>query len=179
MIYDIMAYPCQIACLQEANDDLLLQLATPLDDGAHAGETRRPSAKFLGVLCAEHKSSLMCCARESLARGIRILIFHRVFDGHYTMNSKGKSQRKGAVSRIMIAFVKMRYSESAVAGMRVKPRSAMRFGSPMRTFIAGRRNEIWKAAGRPTNAFGTCWRNTLLSFDLAFYAEISTWHCSL
>ena len=82
----------------------------PTDPGAQGPPgDQRPGSKFIGIRGPEPQSSLMICARESLSSGIRLLLFHRILDGTYRPKSGQKSKVKGAVSRIMIASVKMRY----------------------------------------------------------------------
>ena len=116
---DIKSGPCQVLCLQEANEELLLYLRSPLEGSAKdkraegnegvKGEPR-PEGQFIGVRGPDPKSGLMICARASLVLGIRLLIFHRIYDGAYRATQKRKkATTKGAVSRIMIASLKMRH----------------------------------------------------------------------
>jgi hypothetical protein len=85
-------------------------------DASEVTEGRRGS-QFIGVRGDEKQSSLMFCARQSVVAGVRLLLFHRMIDGQYKVQAKGKKERgeqrerkaKVAVSRIMIASAKMRY----------------------------------------------------------------------
>ena len=115
---DIKSGPCQILSLQEANEDLLLYLRSPLEVSAKEKRAEgnegvkgepRPEGQFIGFRGPEPKSGLMICARASLALGIRLLIFHRIYDGAYRATGKEGKTTKGAVSRIMIASLKMRH----------------------------------------------------------------------
>ena len=45
----------------------------------------------------------------SLATGLRLLVYHRTYDGDYRTSGKGKKKLKAAVSRIMIVSLKMRH----------------------------------------------------------------------
>ena len=90
----------------------------------------------------------MICGRKSLVRGIRLLVFHRMYDGPYNVSQKKKQKetvQKTAVSRIMVAALKMSFfffSESAVAEeMGSKPTRQTRSDSPMHTCTVGRRSE--------------------------------------
>jgi len=103
--------------LQEANEALLLYLKSPLEVSAKEKRAEsnesvkgepRPEGQFIGVRGPDPKSGLMICARASLALGIRLLIFHRIYDGAYKVPGKKAKTLKGAVSRIMIASLKMR-----------------------------------------------------------------------
>ena len=87
---DIKSGPCQVLCLQEANEELLLYLRSPLEDSAKEkrAEEPRPEGQFIGARSPDPKSSLMICARASLALGVRLLIFHRIYDGPYRATSK-------------------------------------------------------------------------------------------
>ena len=114
---DLKSCPCQVLCLQEANEALLLYLKSPLEVSAKEKRAEsnesvkgepRPEGQFIGVRGPDPKSGLMICARASLALGIRLLIFHRIYDGAYKVPGKKAKTLKGAVSRIMIASLKMR-----------------------------------------------------------------------
>eukprot|EP00959_Pyramimonas_sp_CCMP1952_P382161 8007719-Pyramimonas_sp.AAC.1 len=61
----------------------------------------------------------MICDRESLASGMRLLVFHRMKDGTYTHTKKDKQRTKvtnTAVSRNMIASAKMRFWRTRGSG---------------------------------------------------------------
>ena len=87
----------------------------------------------------------MICGRRSLVRGIRLLVFHRMYDGPYNVKKKKqkKTVQKTAVSRIMVAALKMSFFfKSAVAAeMGSKPTRQTRSDSPMHTCTVGRRSE--------------------------------------
>ena len=123
MLNDIKSSPSQVLCLQEAAESVLVELEkTPDADAQRAirgggdgnegvqGE-RQPGCKFIGVRGPEPMTSLMIAGRVSLVTGIRILVFHRLFDGMYRVSGrKGKAaQVKAALSRILVASLKMRY----------------------------------------------------------------------
>ena len=105
MLRDAKSSPCQLLCLREVEDDLMIHLRTPVDGDASAVAEGRPGSKFIGVRGSEPRPSLAICARQSVCPGIRLLVFHRTCDWPY----KVKKRIKYAVSRIMIASVKMRY----------------------------------------------------------------------
>ena len=112
---DLKSCPCQVLCLHGAEEDLLVHLRSPPDAGAQEARAdgnegvkgeRRPSSTFIGVRGLEPKSGLMICARQSLVLGLRLLVFHRMFDGTYRASGRGKAKVKGAVSGIMIASLR-------------------------------------------------------------------------
>ena len=115
MLQDVRCSPCQILCIQEATESLQTELGKASDAGAQealadGNAERRPGSKFIGVRGPEPTTSLMICGRASIVSGIRLLVFHRVFDGTYKISGRHKKQQvKGAVSRIMVASLKMRF----------------------------------------------------------------------
>ena len=131
MLKDIKSSPSQVLCLQEAEESLRVELEkTPDADAQRAirgggdgnegvqGE-RQPGCKFIGVRGPEPNTSLMIAGRVSLVTGIRILVFHRLFDGMFrgVSGRKGKAaQDKAALSRILIASLKMRYFRTRGGG---------------------------------------------------------------
>ena len=62
----------------------------------------------------------MICARASLVKGIRLLVYHRTVDGPYTVSKNRRKlktkSKKMAVSRMMIASAKMRFWENRGSG---------------------------------------------------------------
>ena len=92
MLRNMKSSPCQIFCLQEAAGDLLDELGKApaqraIRDGGDGNKDvkgeRQPGSKFIGVCGPEQLASLMICGRVSLVIGIRLLVFHRLFDGMY------------------------------------------------------------------------------------------------
>ena len=129
MLKDIKSSPSQVLCLQEATESLRFELEKTPDadaqrairgggDGNEGVQGERQPGKFIGVRGTEPKTSLMIAGRVSLVTGIRLLVLHRLFDGQYRApGKKGKAaQVKGAVSRILIASLKMRYFRTRGGG---------------------------------------------------------------
>jgi len=92
---DLKSCPCQVLCLQEAEEALLLYLRSPVSAKEKRAEGNegvkgepRPGSKSIGVRGLEPKSGLMICARASLAVGIRLLLFHRIYDRAYRPSGK-------------------------------------------------------------------------------------------
>ena len=94
MLQDIKSSPSQVLCLQEAAENLLVELGKAPDadaqrairdggDGNKDVKGEQPGSKFIGVCGPEQLPSLMICGRVSLVIGIRLLVFHRLFDGMY------------------------------------------------------------------------------------------------
>ena len=117
---DLKSCPCQFLVVQEAYPDLLGDLQQDPGEGEPAGKGEsRPAIKFIGVRGQESGSTIMICARESLASGMRLLVFHRIAGGTYTHTAKNISRTKTtktAVSRIMLASAKMRYCKTFGSG---------------------------------------------------------------
>ena len=69
------------------------------------------SGKLIIVRAPEREKTLMICAQRSMVLGIRILVFHRLYDGAYKSNLNAYVRcRIHAMSRIMVASAKMRDS---------------------------------------------------------------------
>jgi len=104
--------------LQEAEEALLLYLRSPVSAKEKRAEGNegvkgepRPGSKSIGVRGLEPKSGLMICARASLAVGIitSIAISQDIRWSVQGERKKTSKTAKGAVSRIMIASLHMRY----------------------------------------------------------------------
>ena len=102
MIIDIRTHPCQVICLQEAEESLYQFLRSVSDgDGQRAdgmaGGSGAPQGGWEGWIGVrggtERKSGLMICARRSLALGIRLLVWHRILDGEYKCKGGGAGAR--------------------------------------------------------------------------------------
>ena len=116
---DLKTTPCQVLCLQEAEDSLRVELDKPPVHGTGGGKgAERPRSKFISFRGPEPSASLMICARQSLVSGIRVLVFHRTLDGTYRLSTgKAKNKKpKNAVSRILIASLKMRHARTRGGG---------------------------------------------------------------
>ena len=177
---DIKNSPCQLLCVQEASEATRLEMMTPVQPGPDHSAIGHERSPFMSVRGAEPStSSLMISARQSLVLGIRVLVFHRILDGQYTLNKgKKKKETKRALSRILMASLKMRFA-SAVAETGERVRASMKSGSLMCTCTSGRRSESCKAAATPTRPFGIPWPSTWLSSAPPFSAATSTWRCSV
>ena len=105
MLQDIMSSPAQIIVLQETGVTMLKELEGMPDgdalrairDGGGGNEgaqgQRQPGCRFIGIRGPEcwPFGSTMIAGRRSLVTGIRLLLFHRSFDGTYKKNKAWKT----------------------------------------------------------------------------------------
>ena len=116
---DLKTTPCQVLCLQEAEESLQDELGIPHvhDTGGGTGAEKLRS-RFISIRGPESRATLMISARQSLVSGIRMLVFHRIKDGTYRVTGKSNKPAKNssAVSRIMIASLKMRFARNRGGG---------------------------------------------------------------
>ena len=88
---DLKTTPCQIICVQEASHEMFSYMKSPIDavlkDEDNDTE-RRSHGHFLGWRSPDKKTALMVCARSGLASGMRLLVYHRTYDGDYRPEKK-------------------------------------------------------------------------------------------
>ena len=99
--------PCHILCLQEADEQLKIEL------------TGLPNSKFIGIRTPEEYGSLMICARKSVVLGMRLLFFERKLDGTFVprrisrnshrLGIRDQRSHANAFSRTMIVRAKMKH----------------------------------------------------------------------
>ena len=82
-------------------------------DGGRTGWEQRPTAQFWGFRGQDVDHSILICARTSVVKGMRLLLYRVRHDG--TIRQKRKSNRhrssvtKVAITRWMVAACRMRY----------------------------------------------------------------------
>ena len=113
MQWDLKTCAGHILCVQEAEAELLENMRSKPDKDDPRGDggkiPPRQHNQFVGVRGQEEGSSLMICGRQSLVVGIRLKLFRRRVDGTYRVGGKRGKAKKVAVSKVMVATVKMRY----------------------------------------------------------------------
>ena len=90
---DLKTTPCQIVCVQEADMQLYSYMKSPVDAVPKDEENdkeRRSNGSFLGYRSPDRKCALMICVRMSLATGLRLLVYHRTYDGDYRTSGGGE-----------------------------------------------------------------------------------------
>ena len=105
---DLKKSVCQVIGIQEAQPTCLQLMNEPIRDGNGKGKGgwHVDDPAFLGVHGDEPKdNSLFIGARVSIFSGIREMLFERKFDGTFNV----RRREKKAVSRIMVAILKMKY----------------------------------------------------------------------
>ena len=90
---ELLSSPCHIMCLQAADERLNIEL----QDCA--------CVDMLIIRAPEPRDTLMVCARRSKVQGLRLEVFHRLYDGSYTHKMKRSFH---AMSRIMVVTAKMK-----------------------------------------------------------------------
>ena len=76
MNQDLKRSPCQVVCLQEAEESLAMELENlPVHSTGGGKGAERPRSKFISFRGPESKASLMICARQFLVSGIRVWCF--------------------------------------------------------------------------------------------------------
>ena len=125
MKWDLKSCAGHILCVQEAEPELLDNMRSvpneaassildPRGDGGN--KPQRRDNKFVGVRGTEPGSSLMICGRQSLVVGIRLNLFRRRVDGTYRASGRKGKSTKIAVSKVMVATLKMRYFKICGSG---------------------------------------------------------------
>ena len=124
MNFDLKTCPGHIICVQEAEPVLLgnMRSTSIKGDSCESADTRgdggkkppRQENQFVGVRGLESGSSLMICGRKSVVVGVRLKLFRRRVDGMYRVSTrknhkKNTKTKKQAMTRIMVATLKMRY----------------------------------------------------------------------
>ena len=94
---ELINNPCHILCLQEADERLNIELA------------ECPGANMLIIRAPEPRDTLMMCARRSKVQGLRLEVFHRLYDGPYMQKLNANTTRRlHAMSKIMVGSVRMK-----------------------------------------------------------------------
>ena len=105
---DLRTSVCAVIAVQEAEQKCLEFMNEPIrgGNGQGKGGWALDDPAFLGIRGQELRdTSLVIAARPSIVLGIRLSVFERHVDGTYLHQKKVKT----AVSKIMIAALKMRY----------------------------------------------------------------------
>ena len=94
---ELLRSPCHIMCLQAASE----RLNIGLQDCA--------CVDMLIIRAPEPRDTLMVCARRSKVQGLRLEVFHRLYDGAYPQElPHAMTRRLHAESRIMVCTAKMK-----------------------------------------------------------------------
>ena len=107
---DIEKTTCQVLALQEVEigfcDKMAVRSQRATERLGQGGGDGTPKPLFIGVRGDEGKeNSLLIPGKPGIVLGVRLRVFHRRVDGAYTE----KGRRKIAVSRTMVADLKMKH----------------------------------------------------------------------
>ena len=106
MDFDLKSSAGTILLLQEAREELLEHLKQPGSDGIVKGDQgthgdggqgtsweQRPTAQFWGFRGQQADRDILICARISVVKGMRLLLYRVRHDGTYKKRSRGKSNK--------------------------------------------------------------------------------------
>ena len=133
MDFDLKSSAGTILLLQEAKQELLEHLKKPGSDGIVKGHQgthgdggqgtsweQRPTAQFWGFRGQQAKRDILICARISVVKGMRLLLYRVRHDGTYRKKPKNSKLNKNrppvmkmAITTWMIVSCRMRFLRSA------------------------------------------------------------------